>query len=102
MIKNVLMEVRDIDFSKFEELSVEKIFEILDSKKINSICRSITGSKTADYANDLLGEEGAIEVISDFLLNIVNSYEKSKNFKSLIQTFLSPKIREILNKATLK
>ena len=91
------MEVRDIDFTKEENLTLDSILNNLDDKKINSICRAITNEKK-DYAGDILGEEGALEVISDFLLSIISSYEKSKNFKMLIQKFMSPKIQEILEK----
>jgi len=92
-IKNILMLVRDLDFS-LENFNLGEFLEKIDHKIVNEICKEITG-KDYDYAGDLLGEDGAIEVLSDFLLNIINSWEKSKNFRTLIKRFLPEKMEAL-------
>jgi len=100
-IKNILMEVRNVDFSKIgaDELKspaevATNIMEILDTKVLNNVCRIITGRKDVDYTQDILSEDGALEVISDFLLSIISKWENSKNFQMLIKTYILAKIQK--------
>ncbi len=99
MIKDVFKAVRDIDFANDkEEFNLPAVLEKLDNDTLNDVCWAISGKKKIKYADDLLGENGALEVISDFLLSITDNYKKSVKFKMLINTYLTPKMKELFSK----
>jgi len=93
-IKNILMEVRDIEFFG-EDFSLTDMILNFEAKSLNTICREIVG-KDKDYSEDLLGEDGGLEVISDFLLSIIDSYKKSKSLRVLIKRFLPAQMQKMM------
>ena len=104
-IKNVLMEVRDSAMDG-DEFDLAKFIVELSPKTLNTICSEITGIKNVNYAGNLFGdgegdnfEEGAIEIVSDFLLSILNSYKRSKSFRGIMAMFLPPKMIAMMEQA---
>ena len=97
-IKNILLEIRDTQPGE-EGFDIVKFVMDLDPKTLNTICGEITGVKNINYSGNLFGdgegdnfEEGAVEIVSDFLLSILNNWQRSKSFRSLIAMFLPPKM----------
>jgi len=99
MIKDVFKAVRGIVLvNDKEEFNLLNAISEMNDDILNDVCSAISQKKEINYAEDLLGEEGALEVISDFLLNIISNYQKSKKFKMLINTYLSPKMKTLFSK----
>ena len=95
-VKDVFKAVRSISFQKEnEEFDLLGVVENMDDDMLNDVCRAISKKHDINYADDLVE---ALEVISDFLLSIIDNYQKSVKFKMVIERFLSPKIKTLFSK----